>query len=340
MQGVRYRRLVAALGGMLAALAGASPALAAAPQSLLHPAGPQAEELAKAITWDILAITVIFVPVALLALYILARFRRRPGDDELPPQVDGNPRWELGWTLALIVGLVIMVLHPLPAEAFFERLPKGEKTLTVEVIGHQWWWEIRYPDYGIVTANEMHIPAGTPVIVKTWSADVIHSFGVPRLGGKNDALPGRVLKFWLEADEPGVYQGQCYELCGASHARMLARVIAHKPEEFDAWVQARQNPVVAVPEGSLAAQGEQVFRGLCAACHTVDGTPAKGTIGPNLTAFGTRTSIGGGVLENTPENLAVWLADPPAVKPGSIMPNLGLSQDNIQALVAYLQALK
>lgn len=339
MQRVRFKRFVALLAAVAAGLAGAAPVLAAGPQSLLSPAGPQSHALYEALTWDILFITVVWIPVTLFVVYLLIRFRRRPGDDSLPRQVGEDPRWEIGWTLALIVGLVIMVLHPLPAEAFFDRLPRGDKVLNVELVGHQYWWELKYPEQGIVTANELHIPVGTPVVLKMTSADVIHSFGVPRLGGKNDAIPGRVTRMWIQADEPGVYQGQCYQLCGASHARMLFRVIAQTPAEFEAWVKSRQHPVTT-PQGDLAAKGEQVFRTTCAACHTVDGTPAQGKIGPNLTGFGTRTSIGGGVLGNTPENVGRWLSNPQAVKPGALMVIPKLSQDQINALTAYLEGLK
>ncbi len=341
VRGARTRRLLAG-GAALAALAASPPVLAQEvryPQTLLKPAGDQARALYEAMAWDIEFITFVFFIVSLITAFILIRFKHRDGEDGLPPQATGNLRWELGAWLVLIVGLIVMALHPLKAETVFASMPKGDDAIDVQVIGHQWWWEIRYPKLGIVTANELHIPTGTPVRIATTSVDVIHSFEIPRLGGKNDSLPGRWTKFWIEADEPGIYQGQCFELCGASHARMLARVIAHTPADFEAWVRARQNPQ-SQPESDLARAGEQTFKATCALCHTIDGTAAKGTIGPNLTAFGTRTSIGGGVLANTPENLAKWLADPAAIKPGSKMPNYNLSKEQIDGLVAYLMGLK
>ncbi len=341
MNGVRFKRLLTGLLTALGLLATGPLALAAKEdysQSLLKPAGPQAKELFSALTFDVGAILILMILLMFMVLYVIVKYRQRAEDPGLPAQVDGNPRLEFGWTVALILGLMVLAWHPAKAEFVFEDL-KAPKTLDLEVIGHQWWWEVKYPNEGIVTANEIHIPTGAKVRITTTSVDVIHALGVPRLGGKNDSFPGRVTKFWIQADEPGIYQGQCWELCGASHGRMLARVIAHDPADFEAWVQARKNPVTT-PEGDLAVAGEQAFMTTCAACHTVDGTGAKGTVGPNLTAFGTRTSIGGGVLENTPENLGKWLADPASVKPGAKMPNLGLGADTIAALTAYLEGLK
>lgn len=309
------------------------------PQSFLDPAGPQAELLYESIAWDLWVITGIFVVVSIITAFILIRFRRNEGEAGIPAQSHGSPRWELVAWVGLIAGLLVMLVHPLKAEAVFEDMPGEADAVDVEVIGHQWWWEIRYPQYGIVTANEAHVPVGKPVRIKTTSVDVVHAFAVPRLGGKNDSLPGRWTRFWLEAEAPGVYQGQCMELCGSSHARMLARVIADTPADFEAWVRARKSPAPK-PQGELAARGEQVFGTKCAACHAVDGTAFKGQIGPNQTGFGLRTSIGGGVLENNPRNLALWLADPQAVKPGTKMPNLNLNQGEVDALVAYLEGLK
>lgn len=309
------------------------------PQTLLQPAGPQAETLYEAMSWDIAVITVIFVAVGLLDAFIMVKFKRK-GDEVPENQSHGHPRAEMIAWAGLIIGLVIIALHPLRAESVFARTPASDQTVRVEVIGHQWWWEIKYPELGIVTANEMHIPTGVPVEIRATSADVIHAYGVPRLGGKDDALPGRVTKFWFQADEPGVYQGQCYELCGASHARMLTRVIAQSPADFEAWVASRKNPVVE-PQNDVAARGQQIFMTNCSFCHTIDGK-STGTTGPNLTALGTRTSIGGGDLEMNKENLITWFSDPEAVKPGQkIMPKFGtLSAEDKDALAEYLLGLK
>ena len=306
-------------------------------QSLLRPAGPQARELYEVLTFDLLAVALLWVLMVSLVIYAVTRFRRRREEEGLPPQVEGNPKLELGWTIALILGMGVLALHPVKAEFDFEALPR--EGMEVEVIGHQYWWEFRYPEQGIVTANELHIPVGVPVRLKMTSADVIHSLNIPRLGGKNDAIPGRITWMWLQADEPGVYQGQCFELCGASHARMLARAIAHPREEFEAWVKRHQNPVTK-PATPLAQEGEKIFATRCASCHTVDGTPYQGKVGPNLTGFGERTVLGGGISPNTRENVLLWLSDPAELKPGALMPNLGLSQEEKEALVEYLEGLK
>lgn len=314
------------------------------PQSLLDPAGPQAEEMLGVLSFDLIVVTVLWIALTLLTLFIIIRFKRQKGDNSLPSQADSHRTLEIGWTVALTAGLIVLLWHPVKAEFFFETPPQTKDALDVEVIGHQWWWEFRYPNQKIVTANELHIPAGKVIRFKITSADVIHSPGVPRLGGKNDAYPGRITKMWIQADEPGVYHGQCFELCGASHARMLWRVVAQTPADFDKWVMTRQKPDVKA-KSDLAKEGEKVFGRVCLACHTIDGTPfTMGTAGPNLTAFGTRSVIGGGVLKNTEENLATWISAPESVKPGSLMPNniqKGLiTEDEVPALVEYLEGLK
>jgi cytochrome c oxidase subunit 2 len=280
-----------------------------------------------------------FLVAGAVAAYAIWGRRTRPRG-ALPPQVEGNRPIEITWTLVLLVGAVIMLTHPIAAEFSFDRVPNAATALTVRVIGHQWWWEYRYPVQGIVTADELHIPVGRVIRLETTSADVIHAFVAPRLGGKDWAMPGRVTTIWIQADQPGVYQGQCTEFCGASHARMLARVFAEPSAEFDAWVEKMAHPVIR-PTGPLAQQGEREFMtGACQACHTIGGTSARGTVGPNLTLFGARGVLSGGVLSNTPANLAAWLHDPASIKPDSVMPNLHLTNAQIDRLVAFLEGLK
>jgi cytochrome c oxidase subunit 2 len=308
------------------------------PEALLHPAGPQASIVAKVLTWDIGAVIILALTVGAVTAYAIWRAWRRRRSPGLPPQTAGNARLEIGWTLALTVGAVILLVHPIEAEFAFDQVPPN--ALTVNVTGHQWWWEFQYPDQGVVTANELHIPTGRVIRVQLTSADVIHAFSVPRLGGHDLAIPGRVTTIWLQAPQAGVYQGQCEEFCGASHARMLFKVIAQPPDQFAAWIAALQHPVIQ-PQGADAAAGEKYFlTGPCSACHTINGTTAQGTVGPNLTLFGERTSIGGGVLDNTAANLAMWLRDPGAIKPSTDMPNLHLTDTQIQDLVAFLEGLK
>jgi cytochrome c oxidase subunit 2 len=284
---------------------------------------------------------VVFVIVEGLLLYSAWRFRKRANDPLEPVQIHGNTRLELAWTIApavLVVALFVMAVNtlqtivPRPAVAETDQL-------TVKIIGHQWWWEYQYPDLGITTATDLVIPAGKVINLEITSGDVIHSFWIPQLNGKTDAFPNHVNTSWIKADAPGAFNGQCAELCGPSHANMRAVVIAMEQTEFDQWVKGQQaNPG---PAAGDAAKGEQVFlAGVCIGCHTINGTAAAGKVGPNLTHLASRTSIAGGTLTNTPGNLKRWLADPPGLKPGSLMPNLNLSEADIDALVAYLTSLK
>jgi cytochrome c oxidase subunit 2 len=212
--------------------------------------------------------------------------------------------------------------------------------LRITVIGHQWWWEFQYPDLGIVTATDLHLPAGRTVSLEIVAADVIHSFWVPQLGGKRDAIPGSTTRIVLTADTPGEYYGQCAEFCGASHANMRHLAVVDTPEAFTAWVAQQKLAAQTPPDGSPASVGLQLYQaGTCIGCHVVRGVSAGG-IGPDLTHFGSRKTIAGGILPNTPENLARWLRNPPAVKPGSLMPDQRLSDAEVAALVAYLQSLK
>ncbi|MBI4495237.1 MAG: cytochrome c oxidase subunit II [Chloroflexi bacterium] len=279
----------------------------------------------------------VFVVVEAALVYATLRYRRRP-DDVLPPQVHGNTRLEVAWTIAPAVVLFVIAIPTIQA-IFAAATPPGSDGLEIVVTGHQWWWELEYPDAQVVTANEVHIPVGRPISFTLKSADVIHSFWVPRLGGKMDVVPGHTNHLYLTAYQAGTYLGQCVEFCGLQHANMKLRLIAHTPEEFDAWVQSQQAPPSQA--AGKAQEGAQVFaRSACVGCHTVAGTPAQGKIGPNLTHVGSRTSLAGAVLDNTPENLARWLRDPQEVKPGNQMPNLHLSDVDIEALVAYLESLK
>jgi cytochrome c oxidase subunit 2 len=214
------------------------------------------------------------------------------------------------------------------------------EAMQVKVIAHQWWWEFQYPELGVITANELRIPVGEPVMVELSSDNVIHSFWIPQLAGKTDVVPGQTNTMWFQADRRGVFRGQCAELCGVQHANMNFTVIAQPADEFNQWAEWQQTPAVAV--SGEATAGEEVFMttGACFTCHTINETAAAGIIGPNLTHFGSRQTIAGGTLENTPENLARWLADPQAVKPGNKMVISKLSQDQIDALVQYLTLLK
>ncbi|HEX7126182.1 MAG TPA: cytochrome c oxidase subunit II [Thermodesulfobacteriota bacterium] len=287
------------------------------------------------IWWSI----VIFILVEVLLIYAIFRFRRRPGQP-LPAQVHGNTRIEIAWTLAPAL-ILASVAVPTVQTIFDTQAPPAEENLQVRAIGHQWWWEFRYPQLDIVTANDLWLPRGRKVDIALESADVIHSFWAPKLGGKRDLVPGHVNHISLTPQVADLFWGQCAEFCGASHANMGFRVVVAEPAEFDRWVQDFKAPKPPDTTDPLAAKGAQAFiTSACIGCHRIAGTPAAGVIGPDLTYFARRHTIAAGMMPNTPENLARWLRNPPAVKPGSKMPNLNLNDETVQALVAYLGSLK
>ena len=310
------------------------------PQSTLHPTSDfslNIDHLYRTIFWWALGV---FVVVETALLVVIVKFRERPDSPE-PKHIHGSTLLEVAWTLAPAVVLIFIAVPTIETIFRTDGRPPAD-ALAVEVIGHQWWWEFRYPDLGITTANELHVPLGKPVALSMTSADVIHSFWVPKLGGKRDLMPNRTTRIVFTPDSIGPVMGQCAEFCGESHANMRFRVMVDAPEDFEGWVTDQQKP--AVPEDSLsgaAREGAELFRQgrvLCIACHRVEGVSA-GIIGPNLTHVGSRTTIAAGILPNTAEGLSRWLHDPPGVKPGSIMPKIQLTDDEIAALVAYLQSL-
>lgn len=308
------------------------------PQSSLEPAGPYAQKIHSLFVPVVLIAAGIFLLVEGALLYFLFRYRYRPGRETMPRQIHGSPRLEIAWTIAPAVVLAVVAVPTI--RTIYELAERPTDALRVRVVAHQWWWEFEYPDLGIVTANELHIPTGRQILVELESADVIHSFGVPRLAGKQDNVPGRTNFLVLQADEPGTYPGQCFEFCGLSHANMRFRVIAQTREDFEAWVRAQRGPA-AEPRGELAREGSELFQTVgCAACHAIEGTPAQGVLAPNLTHFASRSTFAGATYERTARNLARWLDNPDALKPGAKMPDLGLRPDQIEALVAYLQGLR
>lgn len=309
-----------------------------APQDTLEPKGPVARQIDHLINPVFVVAAVVFVLVQFLAVYFVIKYRHRDDAPE-PVQIHGNTRLELAWTL--IPALILLAIAVPTIRTIFDLSRKPKNAVNVTVIGHQFWWEVRYDDYGIVTANELHMPTGKPVEItlKGDVTDVIHSFWIPPLAGKQDIIPGRTSHMHFEADDPGIYLGQCTEYCGLSHANMRARAVAHSPEEFDVWVQNQKQAARAAPAGSPAAEGEAMFTAKgCAGCHTIQGV-SQGTVGPNLTHLMSRSVFAGAMFDLNAGNLSRWLRDPPGVKPGSKMPNLSLSQDEITKLVAYLQTL-
>jgi cytochrome c oxidase subunit 2 len=340
-----------------------------APQDVLEPQGPYGRKIDN--LWNLVTIPAIIVFFLVLGLVVatVVRHRHRPGRPD-PVQIHGNTRLEITWTVIpalLLLGVAIPTINTI-----FElsRDPKGDP-LRVTVAGHVWWWEYRYEGLDLVTANELHIPTGRPVRLSLISREtgfgpdangVIHSYWVPRLTGKQDVVhaffvpgwdfkrdvvPGRTNHLTLQADKPGFYPGQCAEYCGLSHANMRLAVVAHSPADFDAWVAAQKQPAPAPAAGSAAERGLRVFttKG-CNGCHTIGGIKeAAGIQGPNLTHLKSRGKFAGYIFENTAENLKKWVADPPGMKPMAPernlgMPDLGLSPQEIEDVVAYLETLK
>jgi cytochrome c oxidase subunit 2 len=272
-------------------------------------------------------------------IWTMIKFRSRPTDTERPPQIHGNTALEIGWTIAPAVILVIISVPTL--QLLFEmRGAPPRDAMQIEVVGHQWWWEFRYPDSAIVTANEVHVPVGKAVNFELRSADVIHSFWVPQMAGKLDLTPGHRQNLFFTPQSTGEFYGQCTEFCGLQHANMRFRMVVDEPAAYDAWVKRQQTPQAREAGEDVKAGQEAFSRAGCIACHTIDGTNAAGTVGPNLTHVGSRTTIAAGILDNNAENLYTWIRDPQAVKPGNLMPNLYLNPDDAKAIAQYLLSLK
>ena len=318
------------------------------PQSIFDAKGPVAQRQLD-LLWIIFWVAVfIFVIVIGALLYTVFRFRRKPGQG-IPVQVHGNTKMEIGWTVVPSILLAVIAVPTVITQFYISNPPSGDQ-LQINVTAHQWWWEVEYPDSGVVTANELHVPVGVTVNVELISSDVIHSFWVPKLAGKMDILPGATTSQWFTADEVGEYYGQCAEFCGESHAWMRFRVIADTPEDFDVWTasQLAESVEPATPEETAGA-ALFLSKG-CLACHTISGVPAAaGILGPNLTHLGSRTTLAAGIMDMSAANLKEWLIDPEEVKPGNVMsdealaytnPAFALSSDDVDNLVAYLQSLK
>jgi len=286
----------------------------------------------------------IFLVVGGLLAFTIVRFRRRKLDDSREPaQVYGSNRIEIAWTVIPV--LIVLVLSMATARTVLEvqnkRMPAN--ALKVTVVGHQWWWEFRYPDLGIVAANELHVPLSTVAkpahtLLKLESADVAHSFWVPQLAGKTDVIPGITNTMWIDPRQEGIFFGNCAEYCGTQHANMLLRVIVEPPADFEKWAAAQKLDAALDPRMESA---RATFLSLsCINCHAVSGTPATGTFGPDLSHLMSRATLGSGVIPNTPENLRSWVKDPQAIKRGNLMPNMQLNSRELDEVVIYLSSLK
>jgi cytochrome c oxidase subunit 2 len=299
---------------------------------VFNASSPEMEAMADLTFFIIIIAVAIFGIISISIVYILIRFRSQPGVISEPRQDFGSTRVEIVWTVipALIVGVFFFSTI---RTMYAVNPPFGDREPDIKIIGHQWWWEINYPKSGVRTANEVHIPIGSKLLVRLESVDVIHDFWVPELAPKIDLVPGHINHIWLSASKTGTYLGACAEFCGVQHANMRIRVIAETQEDFDEW-QKEQLRVPSMPTTGKAAQGAKLFQEkACVNCHLTG-------VGPDLTHLPSRQTLAAGALVNTPENLAKWLKNPEKFKPGSYMPNLKLTDAEVSALVAYLEALK
>lgn len=296
----------------------------------------------------VLAVTAtIFLTVFSLLVYSAVKFRKRADDDgREPPQIYGSDQLELAWTVIRVLIVVVLFLTTARVIHEVQDARQPPDAIQVTVVGHQFWWEYRYPQYGFVTANELHLPVSdakqpTPTFLTLLSADTDHSFWVPRLAGKTDLIPNRTNHMWIDPHEAGVYLGQCAQYCGTQHAKILLRVYVEPRADFDRWVQSQRQPVPPTnPEDTSAAEGWRVFATTaCINCHAVAGTEAHGRFGPDLTHLMSRRTLASGAVANTPGNLRLWIQSPEAVKPGSLMPAMNLTGEELDRVTAYLLTL-
>jgi len=337
-RGAKWLRLCALLLGLLPLVLLLGCTLEQYPQSAMHPRSDYAIWLQDLLEGLVFWVVLIFVLVEGALIVAVIRFRARPGMPD-PKPVHGHTGLEIAWTIAPAL-ILAAVAVPTVATVFKTQSKAPAGALQVEVIGHQWWWEFRYPEYQITTANELHVPVGRTVSVSLATADVIHSFWFPAMGGKRDVVPARTNHMWFTPNSTGEFPGQCAELCGISHANMRMKLFVRTPEEFDAWVVAQRAGPAEPDTLSTEARGKQVFMTAgCVACHTINGV-SNGVLGPNLTHVGGRSTIAAALFDNTPHELGKWIADPPARKPGTSMLKLPMSPDQLADLVAYLTSLK
>ena len=312
--------------------------------SIFKPASTPADEIDHLSRFVLIITGLIFVVVFSLLVYAVVKFRARSSDlSHEPPQVYGSSQIELAWTVIPILIVVVLFLVSARVIHAIQDAAKPPSAVDVIAIGHQFWWEFRYPALGVVVANELHIPVSdpshpTPTFLKLLSADTDHSFWIPQLNGKTDLIPNRVNEMWLDPHETGLFLGQCAQYCGTQHAKMLLRVYVDSPEAFASWVQAQALP--AKLDQTVAA-GRRVFETTaCINCHAISGTPANGRFGPDLTHLMSRATLASGAANNTRENLRLWIQEPDAIKPGSLMPAMKLSDADLDAIVDYLETLR
>src|SRR6202051_2992558 len=322
----------------------AEPMTFASPTNIFAPVSTPAKSI-FGLSMFVLAVTAaIFVVVFTLLAYSVVKFRKRSDDDgREPPQVYGSNQVEIAWTVIPVLVVLTLLVATARVIADVQNAARPDNAIEVTAIGHQFWWEFRYPALGVATANELHVPVSdgnhpTPTFIKLLSADTDHSFWVPRLAGKTDLIPNHPNSMWIDPHETGVYLGQCAQYCGTQHAKIRLRVYVQSRDDFDRWIQQQRQPAFVKED---ASQGQRVFETTaCINCHTVSGTVANGRFGPDLTHLMSRDTIAAGVAPNTPENLRQWIRDPNTIKPGSLMPAMELDGQELDALTAYLETLR
>jgi cytochrome c oxidase subunit 2 len=330
--------LTVLLLGMLMAGCGNDPGH---PMSTLAPRSDLANwcygMLLEVTAWDSLILLIVIVGFILAVFF----FSTRVGEAGPPTAVSSDLKLEIAWTLG--PALVLLFISIPTVRLIFRTQPRNPpaNSLPITVIAHQWWWEFRYDDgSGVKTANELHIPDDRPIHLSLVSNDVIHSFWVPRLGGKRDVVPGQVNHIDLIARVPGEYYGQCAEFCGLSHANMRFRIFVDQPDDFARWEKSQAAPGLVPAEDTATSRGAKIFANSpCTSCHTIKGV-STGYVGPDLSHLGSRTTIAAGVLANHPKQLTEWIEHPTKIKPGAEMPDFALGGEQLNDLVAYLESLK
>jgi cytochrome c oxidase subunit II len=317
------------------------------PTSIFAPVSTPAQSIFSLSIFVLCTVAAIFIVVFALLVYAVVRFRSKQSDDRTEPaQIYGSTQVEMAWTIIPILIVIALLLASARVIASVQDAPRPPGALEVTVIGHQFWWEFRYPSLHIVTANELHVPVSdpahpTPTFLTLLSADMDHSFWVPRLAGKTDLIPNHPNHTWIDPHQPGLFLGQCAQYCGTGHAKMLLRVYVQPHEEFERWVRHQQQLSESSAPGAPSSLGQRIFESTaCVNCHTISGTPAKGTFGPDLTHLMSRATIAAGAAPNTPQMLRLWIKNPDAIKPGSKMPAMGLSDRDLDAVTAYLETLR
>jgi cytochrome c oxidase subunit 2 len=314
------------------------------PTSIFAPASTPADSI-FGLSLFVLGVTAaIFVVVASLLVYCVVKFKKRKDDNgREPAQVYGSNQVELAWTVIPVLIVVALFMATARVIATVQNHDKPGNAIEVIAIGHQFWWEYRYPGLQVVTANELHVPVSdpahpTPTFIKLLSADTDHSFWVPRLAGKTDLIPNHPNSMWIDPHETGLYLGQCAQYCGTQHAKMLLRVYVQSQEEFQRWAQEQRQPARTA---DAVSRGQHIFQTTaCINCHAVAGTVANGRFGPDLTHLMSRDTIAAGAAPNTPENLRLWIRNPEAIKPASLMPAMELNDQELDALTSYLETLR